>query len=477
MDCKICVLKVFNTISRKKEEFVPLKKGMVRMYVCGPTVYDFAHLGHAKTYVSFDMISRYLEHLGYSVFYVQNITDVGHLTGDSDVGEDKILKRAKREKLEPMELVELYMREYFADMDALGVQRPNISPRATGHILEMIEMCRTLIEKGYAYESNGSVYFDVSKAKHYGELSNRNLDELQSGARVDINPDKRNPLDFALWKKADPSHILQWPSPWGRGFPGWHIECSVMSSKYLGDQIDIHGGAIELSFPHHENEILQSEHATGKRPFVKYWLHTGLLNIDGQKMSKSLDNFVTIKDALRTTEPDVLRFFILSSHYRSPMDYSESSLKEAASAYRRLYDFKQDLDARMLSPGDKNLTEKIDKLELDFFLAMDDDFNTPNALAALFELVRLINSSSPDRRSLEMTRSVFDKAGHIFGLFEKRDSVDSDLVTSLVSELVSIREQARKNKDFKTSDQIRARLAKLGVELQDTPDGVKWTIR
>ncbi len=471
------MLKLFNTLSRKKEVFEPREEGKVNLYVCGPTVYDYAHLGHAKTYLFFDMLRRYLEFLGYEVFYVQNITDVGHLTGDSDVGEDKILKRARRERLKPMELVEIYMREYFRDMDDLNVRRPNVSPRATGHIIEMIQMTETLMEKGFAYESGGSVYFDVSKAEHYGELSNQNPDELLSGARVKVDPNKKSPLDFALWKSADKDHLMQWPSPWGSGFPGWHIECSVMSSKYLGGQIDVHGGAVELSFPHHENEIAQSEAATGKRPFVKYWVHTGLLNIDGRKMSKSLGNFVTVKNALGEHSPDVLRFFVLSSHYRSPLDYSERSLEEAAASYGRLMEGLRTMEEKLSAGGGKDdLREEIDALDLRFMEAMDDDFNTPNAFASLFDLVSLVHSSSPDRRSLEMARSLFSKAGEIFGLFEKRKA-DSELVSGLIEKLVELREEAREEKTFEKSDSIRSDLAELGVELQDTPEGVKWRLK
>jgi cysteinyl-tRNA synthetase len=280
-------------MSGQMEEFKPLKDKQVGVYVCGPTVYDWSHLGHARTYIAFDVIVRWLEFKGYSVFYVQNITDVGHLT--LDTAEDKIGKRAKERKVEPMQLVELYMREYFRDLDALGVKRPDISPRATGHLIEMIDAIRSLIEKGYAYEVNGNVFFDVTKLDDYGKLSKIRLDDMLEGSRFEVHPDKRNPRDFALWKRAEPDTVLKWWSPWGTGFPGWHIECAIMGLKYLGEQFDIHGGARDLIFPHHENEIAQSEAVTGKKPFVKYWLHTGFLKINGEKMAKSLGNYITVR--------------------------------------------------------------------------------------------------------------------------------------------------------------------------------------
>ena len=322
-------LHLYNTLTRKKEQFIPLEEGKVKMYVCGPTVYGLSHLGHAKTYVSFDVILRYLRYCNYKVLYVQNITDVGHLTDDADEGEDKIVKQAKKDKLHPMQVVEMYTREYFADMDALNILRPDISPRATGHIPEQIEMVQQLIEKGFAYEVNGSVYFDVSKDKEYGKLSGRTLEEAESGTRVNVKSEKRNPADFALWKKAEPNHIMQWNSPWGKGFPGWHLECSAMSMKYLGETFDIHGGGMDNQFPHHECEIAQSECATQK-PFVKYWLHNNLVTVNGKKMGKSLGNFITLKDIFKKYDPLVIRFFILQSHYRSTLDFSEQALEGAA---------------------------------------------------------------------------------------------------------------------------------------------------
>ncbi|MEM1891265.1 MAG: cysteine--tRNA ligase, partial [Nitrososphaerota archaeon] len=327
------VIKVYNTLTRRLENFEPFEGNLVKMYVCGPTVQDVAHLGHARTYIAFDAIIRFLEYRGYRVFYVRNITDVGHIREES--GRDRILEGAAREKLEPMELVDKYMLMFFEDMDALKLRRPNIQPRATMHILDMIEMIKTLIEKGYAYEVDGNVYFDVSKFPDYGRLSGIKYEELIKH-RIEPDPRKKNPADFALWKKAEKGYLLKWPSIWGEGFPGWHIECSVMSMKYLGPQIDIHGGGQELILPHHENEIAQSEAFTGKKPFVKYWLHTGYLTIAGEKMSKSLGNFVTIKEVLKKYDADAIRFFVLSSHYRSNIDYNEEAIKRAADSVDRI---------------------------------------------------------------------------------------------------------------------------------------------
>jgi len=329
-------LKVHNTLTGGREEFEPLEEGYVRMYVCGPTVYDDPHIGHAKSYVSFDTVVRYLRYLGYKVKYVQNITDVGHLTDNADEGEDKIEKRAASERVDPMELVETYTKSYFDDMDALNCLRPDISPRASGHIPEQIEIVKTLLEKGFAYEANGSVYFDVSKFPEYGKLSGKKIEDLTAGARIEVNPDKKNPADFALWKKATGGHILRWNSPWGWGFPGWHLECSVMATRYLGETIDIHGGGLENAFPHHECEIAQSEAASGK-PFVKYWLHNNMVTVNGTKMGKSLGNFITLKDAFGKHHPLAIRYFVLTSHYRSPLDFSEEAIEAAARGLRRIH--------------------------------------------------------------------------------------------------------------------------------------------
>ncbi|MDZ7681856.1 MAG: cysteine--tRNA ligase [Fodinibius sp.] len=344
-------LHIYNTLSREKEKFEPIKEGFVGIYVCGPTVYGNSHLGHAKSYVSFDVIIRYLRYLGYKVRYVQNITDVGHLTDDADQGEDKLEKQAAIEKLEPMEIAEKYTYNYFRDMDKLGVQRPDISPRATGHIIEQIQMVEKLLENGHAYETDGNVYFDVSSDEDYGKLSGRDIEEQESGTRIDTASDKHDPKDFALWKKADDGHIMKWPSPWGQGYPGWHVECSAMSTKYLGEHFDIHGGGMDNQFPHHECEIAQSEGAFNK-PFANYWMHNNMVTLEGQKMGKSLGNAISLHqffsgnhDLLtRAWDPQIIRFFLLQSHYRSTTDFSEEALAGAENGLQSLQDMVRLID-------------------------------------------------------------------------------------------------------------------------------------
>jgi len=401
-------LKVYNSLTRQKEEFVPLHKGRVGMYVCGPTVYEDAHLGHGKTYVNFDTIVRYLRYLGYKVRYVQNITDVGHLL---DSGEDRILKGVARERVEPMELVETYTRRYFEDMDTLNVLRPDISPRASGHIPEQIELIKVLIEKGYAYEASGSVYFDVAKWPEYGKLSGRRVEELMEGARVEVSPDKRHPADFALWRRAEPEHIMRWPSPWGWGFPGWHAECSAMSTKYLGQPFDIHGGGMENKFPHHDCEIAQSEAATGV-PFCRYWLHNGMLMIKGEEMHKSLGNFVTLREAFENYPPLAIRFFFLSGHYRSPLDLSDTALQAASKGLERLYGTVQAVRDRLSWAESGDLDEtfaaKLTEHKRRFLEGMDDDFNTASAIGALFDL----NKRSEHPTGLRRGNQPGDPRGH-----------------------------------------------------------------
>ena len=402
----------------------------VGVYVCGPTVYDWAHLGHARTYIAFDVIVRWLEFKGYLVFYVQNITDVGHLT--LDTAEDKIVKRAKEERIEPMQLVEVYMREYFRDLDSLGVKRPDISPRATGHLIEMIEAIQSLIKKGYAYEVNGNVFFDVSKLDDYGKLSKIKLEAMLEGSRFEVHPDKKNPRDFALWKRAEEDTVLKWWSPWGTGFPGWHIECAIMGLKYLGSQFDIHGGARDLIFPHHENEIAQSEAMTGKKPFVKYWLHTGFLSINGEKMSKSLGNYITVREALKKFDAEAIRLFVLSTHYRSEIDFTDKKLEGAEASLRRFYNTLESLeDAKKVSVKRKpneveqNFGENVEKLRGEFVKAMDEDFNTPQALAALFDMSKEINrfldeQSQVSNGLLEKVYDCFSELGRCWVSFRKR---------------------------------------------------------
>lgn len=475
-------LKFYNTLTRKKEEFIPLHEGRVGIYVCGPTVYDHAHIGHAKSYISFDVIVRYLRYLGYRVRYVQNITDVGHLL---DTGEDRILKGAARERLEPMELVERYTRSYFEDMDALNVVRPDISPRASGHIPEQIELVKTLLAKGYAYEVNGSVYFEVSKYAGYGKLSGRSIDEQMAGARVEVSQEKRHPADFALWKRAEPEHIMRWPSPWGWGFPGWHLECSAMAMKYLGETIDIHGGGLENSFPHHECEIAQSEAATGK-PFVRYWLHNNMVLVNGVKMSKSLGNFTTIKDALTRHSGEELRFFVLGSHYRSPLDYSDEAVRAAGVGLARFHVLLRALTHRVATAeegtADPELAGTLDVRKRSFLEAMDDDCNTPAAIGVLFQAVHDVNrflesKGSVTRGSLQMALGFFQElGGDILGITPFSPRAASDKVEQLIELLVEVRTQLRREGDWQRADYLRARLAEMGVILEDGREGTSWRL-
>ncbi|MGA2624517.1 MAG: cysteine--tRNA ligase [Bacteroidota bacterium] len=480
-------LKIYNTLTRKKEEFKPLVEGHVGMYVCGPTVYGHSHIGHAKSYVSFDVIVRYLRHLRYNVAYIQNVTDVGHLLGETNEGEDRMVKQSKLEHKHPMEIAEYYTRSYFEDMDALGVVRPDISPRATGHIIEQIELVKKLLEKGYAYEANGSVYFDVSRDREYGKLSGRNLDEMESGTRVEVKSEKRHPNDFALWKKAEPEHIMQWPSPWGMGFPGWHIECSAMSMKYLGESFDIHGGGLDNQFPHHECEIAQSECVTGK-PFAKYWIHNNLVTVNGQKMSKSLGNVTLLKDLFKKYDPLVVRFFILQSHYRGTLDFSESALEAARAGLTKLHNtvnnFKQRFDFanKTSSFGFIDKTAELDTLHGQLIEALNDDFNAPRAIAVLFDLVSSVNNwlpeMSPNKASFERMEMLFGEFGtKILGLIPEKTeqgSAAKGLDGELMDLIISLRAEARAQKLFSFSDKIRDGLAKLGIVLEDKKEGTTW---
>ena len=477
-------LRVYNYLTRQKKEFVPLREGQVMMYVCGPTVYDHAHIGHAKVYISFDVVVRYLRYLGYKVRYVQNITDVGHLTDDADAGEDKILRRAAERAVDPMELVETYMRSYFEDMDTLGVIRPDISPRPSGHVPEQIELIKELLDKGYAYEVSGSVYFEVAKFPEYGKLSGRKVEELQEGARVEVNPDKRHPADFALWKKAEPGHIMRWPSPWGWGYPGWHIECSVMSTKYLGETFDIHGGGLENIFPHNECEIAQAEAATGKL-FARYWLLNNMITVDGVKMGKSLGNYTTIKQALAKYDPLALRFFILSSHYRSPTDFGDVALDGANKGLARLLETVRAVRERLESVEEGDLDPDVDALlnyKARFLEAMNDDFNAPKAIGILFDLAREVNrrlneGSPPSRASLQAIDSLYrDLGGDILGLVPDvlPQQTGAGLEADLIQLVIEIRQEARQARDWAQADAIRHRLAELDIALEDGPEGTTW---
>jgi cysteinyl-tRNA synthetase len=490
-------LNLYNSLTRRKEEFKPLKKGKVGIYVCGPTVYGHAHLGHAKSYVSFDVLVRYLRYLDYDVTYVQNITDVGHLTDDADEGEDKIAAAAKKEKMHPMALAEYYTRSYFEDMDRLNCVRPDISPRASGHILEQIGLVTTLLKKGYAYTANGSVYFDVSKFEDYGKLSGRNIEEMLAGARVEVSPDKKNPVDFALWKKAEPNHIMQWPSPWGMGYPGWHLECSVMSTKYLGKTIDIHGGGLENQFPHHECEIAQSESANEVQ-FVRYWVHNNMVTVDGHKMGKSLNNFITLKQAFsgsherltRNYDPLAVRQLILNSHYRSPLDFSDAALFAAQSGYGKITETVKAVRKRM-DPAkegsiDEKIAEQLTQMREKFEAAMNDDLNTSVALSVMFELVRLAQKLLEDSRTTQGTLNLvdvlFDRlGGDCLGIvkeeYQQTGPADDELMDKLVNVLIEQRNEARKNKDFAKGDELRTKLDEMGILLEDKPDITTWRMK
>ncbi|OQB41394.1 MAG: Cysteine--tRNA ligase [Candidatus Latescibacteria bacterium ADurb.Bin168] len=478
-------LQVYNSLTRTKEIFEPIVPGRVGIYVCGPTVYGDSHLGHAKAYISFDVIVRYLRFLGYKVRYVQNITDVGHMTdNDEDQGEDKIAKKAALERIEPMEVVTHYMMSYFDDMAALNVQWPDIICLASGHIPEQIALIQRLLDAGVAYVSNGSVYFSVDQFSGYGKLSGRRVEELEEGARVAVNIEKRNPADFALWKKAEPGHLMVWDSPWGRGFPGWHLECSAMSMKYLGETFDIHGGGLENQFPHHECEIAQSEAATGK-PFVRYWLHNNMLTINGQKMGKSLGNFVTIKEMLQRISPEALRLFVLMSHYRSVTDFSDEALNSAEKGMARLSAAVQALSQRL--PGapegsaDRETTAELAEIRRRFTVAMDDDFNTAEAVAQLFSLVRLANSvlSAPNpatRDTLERLMAEFRELGEgVLGLrLKERAAGSEDLTDQIMQVLIQVREKLRKEKQYAMADEIRQMLAEAGIVLKDEKGRTTW---
>jgi cysteinyl-tRNA synthetase len=477
-------LKIYNVLTRKKEEFKPLTPGKVNMYVCGPTVYDYSHIGHGKTYVSFDVVVRYLRFKGYDVLYVQNITDVGHML---DTGEDRILKKARQLSAGPMQVVETYMREYFEDMDALGVYRPDISPRASGHIPEQIEMVQELIDKGHAYEVDGSVYFDVTSFPEYGKLSGRVIEELEEGARIGVRTEKRHSADFAIWKKAEPDHILRWPSPWGEGFPGWHVECSAMANKYLGQTFDIHGGGIDNIFPHNECEIAQSE-AAHDEEFARYWMLTGSLTLEGVKMSKSLGNTLTVKDALAKYRPEAIRSFILSSHYSSPIDFSDDAIEAAHKGWLRLWGAVSLVREQLRTAADGEcapvITDLLAETERSFIEKMDDDFNAPAALAVLQELTRqvntLLNEKGPQTKgSLTAIDELYRKlGGDVLGIVpdQAEASADADREDGLVRLLIDLRAQARTQKDWATSDQIRDQLKALGVVLEDRADGTIWKL-
>jgi cysteinyl-tRNA synthetase len=481
---------IYNTLSKTKELFTPINPPFVGIYVCGPTVYSDAHLGHARPSITFDLLFRYFLHLGYRVRYVRNITDVGHLENEAiGEGEDRIEKKARQEQLEPMEVVQKYANTFHKNMEQLNTLSPSIEPRATGHIIEQIELIKVLIKNGYAYESNGSVYFDILKYNQkyrYGKLSGRVLDELISNTRdIEGQDEKRNPFDFALWKKASPEHLMRWPSPWSDGFPGWHLECSAMSIKYLGREFDIHGGGMDLQFPHHECEIAQSTAALGKET-VHYWVHNNMITINGQKMARSLGNFITLDQLFSGSHPMLeqayspmtIRFFILQAHYRSTIDFSNEALQAAEKGYQKLMKAVESLNK--IKPSD-NSTFDIIKLKANCYEALNDDLNSPVLLSHLFDGVRFINSAIDGNEKIDVTgleelKAIFNTfIFEILGL--KDDSAaprDENLTGELIKIIIELRQEAKNKKDWSTSDKIRNDLKKTGIVLKDLKDGAEW---
>ena len=487
-------LAIYNTLSKKKETFEALNPPHVGMYVCGPTVYGDPHLGHARPAIAFDLVFRYLQHLDYKVRYVRNITDVGHLENDADEGEDKIAKKARLEELEPMEVVQYYTNSYHKAMRALNVLDPSIEPNASGHIMEQMAMIRKILEAGYAYESAGSIYFDVEKYNEtnpYGILSGRKVEELVSTSReLEGQAEKKNSFDFALWKKAAPEHIMRWSSEWSDGFPGWHMECSAMGTRYLGEQFDIHGGGMDLLFPHHESEIAQSVAANGKMP-VRYWMHNNMITLNGQKMGKSLGNAVSLEEFFtgenpileQAYSPMTIRFFIMQAHYRSTLDFSNEALQAAEKGYRRMMAAMEVLDKLQANANNEGSVDT-GKLKDKCYEAMNDDFNSPVLIAHLFDGVKTINSIKDGKlkideenlKSLKELYLVF--VTDILGLKNEEEVAGGkdDLSSKLIETLIDLRQQAKVNKDFDTADKIRDQLTAIGVTLKDTKEGVEWVI-
>ena len=483
---------LYNTASRLKELFKPIHEGHVGIYVCGPTVYGDAHLGHARPGVTYDVLVRLMRSLGYKVRFVRNITDVGHLENDADEGEDKIAKKARLEQLEPMEVVQYYTIRYEEAMKKLGVNPPSIEPRASGHIIEQIALVKKILENGYAYESNGSVYFDVAKYNKdfkYGVLSGREIDEMISNTReLDGQSDKRSPYDFALWKKAAPEHIMHWPSPWSEGFPGWHLECSAMSAKYLGEEFDIHGGGMDLLFPHHECELAQNTAARG-RGGVHYWIHNNMITIDGKKMGKSYGNFITLDELFNGTHkllqkaysPMTIRFFILQAHYRSTLDFSNEALQAAEKGLKKLFQAVRDVNAIQAVSGAADAGEA--KLYEDIYDALCDDLNTPVALSHIFEAVNIVNrvkdkSLQVSPAGLVILKKIFkDVLVDILGLQdEQSDGVGAETINGLMEIILAERQKARAAKDWATCDALRDKLGELGIRIKDTKEGSEWSL-
>ncbi len=461
-------MKIYNTLTRQKEEFAPLVPGEVKMYSCGPTVYNYFHIGNARPFIIFDTVRRYLEFNGYNVTFVQNFTDI----------DDKMINRANDEGITVKELGERFIEEYFKDADSLGIKRASVHPKATENIDSIIDIVKKLEDNGYAYNVDGDVYFATKKFKEYGKLSHQPLDDLEAGARIDVNESKRDPMDFALWKKQKPGEPA-WESPWGLGRPGWHIECSAMANKYLGKTIDIHSGGQDLVFPHHENEIAQSECANCK-PFARYWMHNGYINVDNKKMSKSLGNFFTVRDVLNEFDGEVIRFFMLSAHYRSPINFSKDLIEQAKTGLERIYTCVENLEFLKNTATDGKLSDEIKKLVENcnkvFRDAMDDDLNTGLAIASLFDFVREINSkittsTENSKEDIDISINLLKELGGVLGILQKSDSKNLD---AEIEEMIEKRQQARKDRNFALADEIRDTLKEQGIILEDTPNGVKW---
>lgn len=464
-------MKIYNTMTRKKEEFIPLEEGKVKMYVCGPTVYNFIHLGNARPFTVFDTLRRYFEYRGYEVTYIQNFTDV----------DDKIIKRSHEEGISPEEVAEKYIKEYFIDCDGLGIKRATVHPQVTDNIENIIVFVQDLIDKGYAYEAGGDVLFRTRKFEEYGKLSHQNIEELELGARIDVDDKKEDPLDFVLWK-AKKDGEPGWQSPWGEGRPGWHIECSVMSNRYLGNTIDIHAGGQDLQFPHHENEIAQSECRNG-HTFARYWMHNGYINVDGEKMSKSLGNFFTVRDISEKYDLGLVRFFLLATQYRNPVNFSDTVLEQAKAGLERLTNARDNaefilgnLDDSGLRDEEKDLAAGLDKYRDRFIEAMDDDLNTADAISVIFELAKFMNTNISDQSSKEFVQLNLDIFNELTGVLNiaNKSVEEDDSLSQKVEDLIAKRAQAKKEKNFALADQIRDELAAMGIAIEDTRQGVKW---
>lgn len=464
-------MKIYNTLTRKKEEFVPINEKEVRMYSCGPTVYNYFHIGNARPFIIFDTVRRYLEYKGYKVNFVQNFTDI----------DDKMIKRANEEGITVKELADRFIHEYFSDAKGLGVDEATVHPKATDNIDAIIELIKKLEKNGFAYSVNGDVYFSTKKFKEYGKLSQQSLDDLELGARIEVDDRKQDPMDFAVWKAQKPGEPA-WDSPWGKGRPGWHIECSAMANKYLGETIDIHSGGQDLVFPHHENEIAQSEAANGK-PFARYWMHNGFINVDNKKMSKSEGNFFTVRDIAEKFDYEVIRFFMLSAHYRSPINFSAELLEQAQNGLERIYNcldnllyLREHAEDREMSDSENAIQKRLLEIKDKFIEGMEDDLNTADAIAAIFDMVKEVNSNitantNPSKGIIEFSHSLIRELGGVLGIAQKQKENNLD---SEVEELINQRQQARKEKNWKLSDEIRDKLKDMGIALEDTPQGVKW---